>query len=80
MREEKSMNVPEMTVGKTEQEKERENLLRENDELFARCNVYEEQLRAAREDAEKAYMRGRIDGLEFAIRCNGVSGNEVSKA
>jgi hypothetical protein len=40
----------------------------------------EEQLRAAREDAEKAYMRGRIDGLEFAIRCNGVSGNEVSKA
>lgn len=74
------MNVPEMTVGKTEQEKERENLLRENDELMARLNVYEEQLRAAREDAEKAYMRGRIDGLEFAIRCNGVSGNEVSKA
>lgn len=74
------MIVPEMTVGKTEQEKERENLLRENDELMARLNVYEEQLRAAREDAEKAYMRGRIDGLEFAIRCNGVSGNEVSKA
>ena len=56
-----------------------DNLRRENDELFARCNVYEEQLRAAREDAEKAYMRGRIDGLEFAIRCNGVSGNEVKK-
>lgn len=73
------MTVPEMTVGKTEQEKERENLLRENDELMARLNVYEEQLRAARENAEKAYMRGRIDGLEFAIRCNGVSGNEVKK-
>ena len=73
------MNVPEMTVGKTEQEKERENLLMENKELRARCNAYEEQLRAAREDAEKAYMRGRIDGLEFAIRCNGVSGNEVKK-
>lgn len=73
------MTVPEMTVGKTEQEKERENLLRENDELMERLNVYEEQLRAARENAEKAYMRGRIDGLEFAIRCNGVSGNEVKK-
>ena len=74
------MNVPEMTVGKTEQEKERENLLRENDELMARLNVYEEQLRAAREDAEKAYMRGRIDGLEFAIRYNGSYGKEASKA
>ena len=57
-----------------------DNLRRENDELFARCNVYEEQLRAACEDAEKAYMHGRIDGLEFSIRCNGVSGNEVNKA
>ena len=56
-----------------------DNLRRENDELFARCNVYEEQLRAAREDAEKAYMRGRIEGLEFAIRCNGISGDEVKK-
>ena len=73
------MNVPEMTVGKTEQEKESEKLLMENKELWARCNAYEEQLMAAREDAEKAYMRGRIDGLEFAIRCNGVSGNEVKK-
>ena len=73
------MIVPELTIGKTEQEKDRENLLMENKELTARCNAYEEQLRAAREDAEKAYMRGRIDGLEFAIRCNGVSGDEVKK-
>ena len=33
-----------MTVGKNEQEKECENLLMENKELFARCNAYEEQL------------------------------------
>lgn len=76
------MNVPEMTVGgeRPVDTTVLDNLRRENDELFARCNAYEEQLRAAREDAERAYMRGRIDGLEFAIRCNGVSGNEVSKA
>ena len=76
------MNVPEMTIGgeKPVDTTELDNLRRENNELFARCNVYEEQLRAAREDDEKAYMRGRIEGLEFSIRCNGVSGNEVSKA
>lgn len=80
IREVKLMIVPEMTIGKTEQEKERENLLMENKELTARCNAYEEQLRAAREESEKAYMHGRIDGLEFAIRYNGSSGKEVSKA
>ena len=77
------MNVPEMTIGgekPVDTTAVLDNLRRENDELFARCNVYEEQLRAAREDAEKAYMRGRIAGLEFSIRCNGVSGNEVNKA
>lgn len=75
------MNVPEMTVGgeRPVDTTELDKLRMENKELVARCNAYEEQLRAAREDAEKAYMRGRIDGLEFAIRCNGVSGNEVKK-
>ena len=38
------MNIPEMTVGKNEQEKECENLLMENKELFVRCNAYEERL------------------------------------
>lgn len=31
-------------------------------------------------DAEKkqAFMRGKIEGLQFALRCNGVSGGEVN--
>lgn len=28
-------------------------------------------------ESERNYMRGRIDGLEFSIRCNGVSGDTV---
>ena len=28
---------------------------------------------------EMTYLRGRCDGLEFSIRCNGVSGQEVAK-
>lgn len=28
-------------------------------------------------EAERNMLRGRIQGLEFAIRCNGVSGAEV---
>ena len=48
LREEEAMNVPEMTVGKIEQEKESEKLLMENKELVARCNAYEKQLRLLR--------------------------------
>jgi len=28
-------------------------------------------------EKERAGLQGMIDGLKFAIRCNGVSGNEV---
>lgn len=28
---------------------------------------------------EKEYLRGRVDGLEYAARCNGVSGGELSR-
>lgn len=76
------MNVPEMTIGgeKPVDTTVLDNLRRENDELFARCNDLERKLADARAMNELTYLRGRCDGLEFAIRCNGVSGNEVSKA
>ena len=73
------MNVPTMTIGETEQDNELEKLQKENEELKARLQAYEENLRIAQRDEERSYLRGRIDGLEFSIRCNGVSGDEVSK-
>ena len=73
------MNVPTMTIGETEQDNELMNLLKENEELKARLQAYEEDLRIAQRNEERSYLRGRIDGLEFSIRCNGVSGDEVSK-
>lgn len=77
------MNVPTMTIGETEQDNELEKLQKENEELKARCAVSEEKLMHLNTEIdnirERAYMRGRIDGLEFSIRCNGVSGDEVKK-
>ena len=73
------MNVPTMTIGETEQDNELMNLRKENEELKARLQAYEEDLRIAQRNEERSYLRGRIDGLEFSIRCNGVSGDEVSK-
>ena len=75
------MNVPEMTIGgeKPVDTTVLDNLGRENDELFARCNDLERKLADARAMNELTYLRGRCDGLEFAIRCNGVSGDEVKR-
>ena len=73
------MEVPTMTIGADPPETELQKLKAENEELKARCAAYEEKLRRVSEDNERAYMRGRIDGLEFSIRCNGVSGDEVKK-
>ena len=77
--------VPTLTIGKepkTEQDVVLEKLRLENEELKARLAACDEELRRARranEDRERAYMRGRIDGLEFSIRCNGICGDEVGK-
>ena len=71
--------IPTMTIGQDPQEMELQKLRAENDELKARCAAYEEKLRNIKDDCERAYMRGRIDGLKFSIRCNGVSGDEVKK-
>ncbi len=77
------MNVPTMTIGETEQDNELKKLREENEELKARCAVSEEKLMHLNTEIdnirERAYMQGRIDGLEFSIRCNGVSGDEVKK-
>lgn len=73
------MNVPTMTIGQTEQDNELEKLQKENEELKARCANYDLQVERLTRQAEHNYMRGRIDGLEFSIRCNGVSGDEVKK-
>lgn len=73
------MNVPTMTIGETEQDNELMKLRKENEELKARCADYDLQVERLTRQAEHNYMRGRIDGLEFSIRCNGVSGDEVKK-
>lgn len=73
------MNVPTMTIGETEQDNELMNLRKENEELKARCADYDLQVECLTRQAEHAYMQGKIDGLEFSIRCNGVSGDEVKR-
>ena len=73
------MNVPTMTIGETEQDNELEKLRKENEELKERCHDYDLQVERLSRQAEHAYMRGKIDGLEFSIRCNGVSGDEVKR-
>lgn len=46
------------------------NFMKENEEL-KQYNKY------LLEEKEKAMMQGEINGLRFAIRCNGVSGGNV---
>lgn len=71
--------IPTMTIGQDPQEMELQKLRAENEELKARCADYDLQVERLTRQAEHNYMRGRIDGLEFSIRCNGVSGDEVKK-
>lgn len=47
---------------------DRADLIRQNEELKHHIQFLKE---------DKAMMQGEINGLRFAIRCNGVSGNEV---
>ena len=73
------MNVPTMTIGKTEQDNELMKLREENEGLKEKIHDLDLQVERLTRQAEHAYMRGRIDGLEFSIRCNGVSGDEVKR-
>ena len=56
-----------------------EQLRTENRELLARGEEYRRRIRELEKSNEENYLRGRIDGLEFSIRCNGVSGDAVRK-
>lgn len=51
----------------------------ENRELHAKNEYLEREIRLANDGREREYMRGRIDGLEYSIRCNGVSGAEARR-
>ena len=74
------MNVPTITVGgNAPAGDELEKLKAENAELQLKCLDLEKRLTDARAMNEMTYLRGRCDGLEFSIRCNGVSGQEVVK-
>lgn len=73
------MNVPTMTIGETEQDNELMKLRKENEELKEKIHDNELKIERLSMQAEHNYMRGRIDGLEFSIRCNGVSGDEVKR-
>lgn len=56
-----------------------EKLRTENRELQARGEEYKRRIRELEKSNEESYLRGRIDGLELSIRCNGVSGDVVRK-
>lgn len=56
-----------------------EKLRTENRELQARGEEYKRRIRELEKSNEESYLRGRVDGLEFSIRCNGVSGDVVRK-
>lgn len=73
------MNVPTMTIGETEQDNELMKLREENEALKEKIHNLDLQVERLTRQAEHAYMRGKIDGLEFSIRCNGISGDEVKR-
>lgn len=50
----------------------------ENRELKAMAESLDKDRYDARRTAELRYKDGMIEGLKFAIKCNGVSGGEVS--
>lgn len=52
-------------------------LTEENKMLKEQVECLEQRIRDLMHEREKAYRDGTIEGLKFAIRCNGVSGNEV---
>lgn len=58
---------------------EQEELKMEDEyrEMRAKIAYLEEQLKDKHMEMEMARFRGIIEGLKFAIRCNGVSGAEV---
>lgn len=52
-------------------------LTEENKKLKAQIKDLERAIEDRRHEKDMWYKNGMIEGLKFAIRCNGVSGNEV---
>ncbi len=61
-------------------QEENEALKAQYMEVKARAEHFEAMTKQLEVEKEKAYLQGRIDGLEFSIRCNGVSGDLVKNA
>lgn len=61
-------------------QEENEALKAQYMEVKARAEYFEAMVKQLEFEKEKAYLQGRIDGLEFSIRCNGVSGDIAIKA
>lgn len=61
--------------------KEYEYRLKKMEEKMAAEKMQYKELEARNNRLEKyvEHLRGKCEGLEFAVRCNGVSGAEVEK-
>lgn len=55
-----------------EREKAINMLKKDLQEALARADYFERE-----KEKKSNYLKGMIDGLKFAVRCNGVSGAEV---
>ena len=56
---------------------EKEMLETENQELNNRIRLLRTHRNEQKDIARRQYTQGLIDALVFAVRCNGVSGNDV---
>ena len=58
---------------------EKEKIEIEQREMMAKIEYLTEALKDKQTEIELARLRGMIEGLKYAIRCNGVSGAEVGR-
>ena len=58
---------------------EKEKIETEQREMMAKIEYLTEALKDKQTEIELARLRGMIEGLKYAIRCNGVSGAEVGR-
>lgn len=58
---------------------EKEKLEAENRNLNAKCRMLSDSEARTKEEeyARRQYLQGLVEGLAFAIRCNGVSGDDL---
>ena len=61
------------------EKREKEKIEIEQREMMAKIEYLTEALKDKQTEIELARLRGMIEGLKYAIRCNGVSGAEVGR-